>query len=82
VLTENDGYQHQYYERDDFIGTLNGQNLTAQCNSAAILRDGQRIQPQGLPLRLNVRLSPDGSTMQGQATNNKGAGVTIYMQRS
>ncbi|MGD0399275.1 MAG: transglutaminase-like domain-containing protein [Syntrophobacteraceae bacterium] len=82
VLRENDGRQHQYYERDDFVGTLKGQSLTAQCNSAAILRDGQGSAPQGLPLQLNLRLGPDGRTMEGQLTNKNGARVAVYMQKS
>jgi hypothetical protein len=82
VLTENDGYQHQYQERDDFVGTLNGQNFTAQSNSATILRDGRRIAPQGLPLRLNLQLGPDGRTMQGRVINKTGTSLAVYMQKS
>ncbi len=81
TLTENDGRQHQYFQRNDFMGALNGQNLTGQCNSVAIVRDGKRIQPQGLPIRLNLLLGSDGRTMQGQATNKTGASVGLYLQR-
>jgi len=81
-LQGKDGLQHQFYERNDFVGTLKGQTLTAQCYSGAYIKDGQRMTPQGLPLSLNVQLGPDGRTMQGRVAGKTGPGVEIYLQKS
>jgi hypothetical protein len=76
-----DGRMHQVSERNNFIGVLSGQNLSAQCHSATYTMDGQPFPPQGLPLQLSLVLSPDGRTMQGQVANSYGMNVPIYAQR-
>jgi hypothetical protein len=43
--------------------------------------DGQSVPPQGLPLQLNLMVSPDGRTMQGQVSNSMGMSVPIFAQK-
>jgi hypothetical protein len=76
-----DGMYHQFHEKNDFVGSLSGQNLMARCDSAAYTMDGRPVPPQGLPLQLNLVLGPDGRSMQGQVANSMGMSVPIYMQK-
>lgn len=76
-----DGRMHQFHERNDFVGALNGQNLIAQCNHASYTMDGQSVPPQGLPIHLNLVIRPDGRSMQGQVSNSMGARIPIYLQK-
>jgi hypothetical protein len=76
-----DGQMHQFQEKNDFVGSLSGQTLVAQCNSATYTMDGHQVPPQGLPLQLNLVVSPDGRTMQGQVANAFGFTVPVVMQK-
>ena len=60
-----DGLQHQFYERNDFMGTLNGQTLPRNATAAHMSRtDSGSLRRDSV--RLNVQLGPDGRTMQGR----------------
>jgi len=76
-----DGRAHQFQERNNFVGALTGQTLMAQCDNAFYTMDGQSVPPQGLPLQLNLMLSPDGRSMQGQVANSMGMSAAIYLQK-
>jgi hypothetical protein len=76
-----DGYSHQFSERNNFVGALDGQSLSAQCSHATYTMDGRQVPPQGLPLRLNLSVSGDGTAMQGQVSNSMGMTVPIVLQK-
>jgi len=76
-----DGAMHQFTEANNFTGTLNGQNVAAECNKATYTMDGAQVAPQGLPLRLTLVISPDGRSMQGRVTNSLGMAAAIAAQR-
>jgi hypothetical protein len=76
-----DGRAHRFQERNNFVGALTGQSLMAQCDNAFYTMDGQSVPPQGLPLQLNLMLSPDGRSMQGQVANSMGMSAAIYLQK-
>ena len=76
-----DGRNHQFHEKNDFVGSVNGQNLMARCDSATYTMDGRKVPPQGLPIQLSLMVAPDGRSMQGQVANSLGARVPIVMQK-
>jgi len=76
-----DGLVHQLTERNTFAGTVTGQNVTAQCSNSQFTMDGMPVPPQGLPFRLNLIVSSDGRTMQGQVANAMGMVATVAAQR-
>lgn len=76
-----DGLSHRFHEKNNFVGSVNGQNLSARCDSAAYTMDGRNMPPQGLPLHLNLMVGSDGRSMQGQVSNSLGARVPIALQK-
>jgi len=76
-----DGRTHQFREQNNFVGGLRGQNLVAQCSNATYMMDGFQVPPQGLPLQLNLVVSRDGRTMQGQVSNAMGMVAIVAAQR-
>jgi hypothetical protein len=80
-LMGQDGRVHQFHEKNNFVGTFNGQALVAQCNHATYTMDGQSVPPQGLPLQLTMMPGVDGRSMQGQVENSMGMSASIYMQK-
>lgn len=76
-----DGRYHQFQERDECVGSLNGQSFSAQCNYVSTSMDGRQLPPQGLPLYLNLMLAPGGKSMQGQVVNSMGMTEPISMRR-
>ena len=76
-----DGRTHQFREQNIFVGGLSGRNLVAQCSNATYMMDGFQVPPQGLPLQLNLAVSPDGRTMQGQVSNAMGIVAAVVAQR-
>lgn len=74
-----DGRNHQFHEKDECVGSLNGQTFQARCDSVTTTMDGQRIPPQGLPLHLNLFVDASGRTMRGQVSNSMGAATAISM---
>ncbi|MDA8306681.1 MAG: hypothetical protein M0Z81_07635 [Deltaproteobacteria bacterium] len=76
-----DGIMHRVRERNVFQGLMQGQNVSAECNSAIYTLDGVQVQAQGLPLRLDLVLGDGGQTMQGRISNNMGMSVPIHMHK-
>ncbi len=76
-----DGRMHRFTEHNDFVGTLEGGMVVAQCNMARYTMDGSQVAPQGLPMQMQLQVSPDGSIMQGQVANSMGMVIPIYLQR-
>lgn len=76
-----DGRMHQFREEDYFVGRLSGQSLVAQCTNATYMMDGLQMPPQGLPLQLNLLISPDGRSMQGHVSNATGMAAVVVAQR-
>jgi hypothetical protein len=76
-----DGYTHQYKEKDNFEGLIDGRNLTARCSSASSSLDGRDIPVQGLPFQLSLTLDSSGRTMEGFVTNNTGMTGSIRMRK-
>jgi hypothetical protein len=77
----SDGRMHQFREEDYFVGRLSGQSLVAQCTNATYMMDGLQMPPQGLPLQLNLVISPDGRSMQGHVSNATGMAAVVVAQR-
>jgi hypothetical protein len=80
-MTGADGRVHQFTEKNLFVGSFNGQQLSARCSQAQYTMDNQPAPPQGLPLQLIMHVSADGRSMEGQVSNAAGTRVPIRMQR-
>jgi thioredoxin-like negative regulator of GroEL len=76
-----DGFMHQFHEKNYFIGTLHGLNLVARCDKVDFIMDGHPAPVPGLPLQLNLVLNADGRTMQGYVSNSQGASAALYVKR-
>ncbi len=76
-----DGQIHQFTEQNNFVGAINGVNILAECRQATLTMDGRPMPPQGLPLRMALTVSQDGSSMRGQVANSMGATANIAAQR-
>ncbi|NLI32264.1 MAG: hypothetical protein GX422_05705 [Deltaproteobacteria bacterium] len=76
-----DGRYHQFQERNNFVGSIDGQTLVARCDNAVYTMDGRRVPPQGLPLQLSLEVAPDGRSMEGHVANSLGAMAPIILQK-
>jgi len=75
-----DGLTHQAREQNTFVGTVNGPTFVGRCQQAVWTMDGQNVQPQGLPLVMNLTLSNNGRSGQGTVTGATGMTVQITME--
>jgi hypothetical protein len=74
------GRQKKAVEKNLFVGTLKGQQLTAQCNQAEWTLGGRKVQPQGMPYTLKGNVGAGGKTVQGTVSNAGGMTSQIVMQ--
>jgi serine/threonine protein kinase len=75
-LLEFDGFQHQYTEQFTFAGRLNGRSLSATTINGSVTRDGVQIPPNA-PIQINLMVSDDWSSMEGQVQNPLGVGRIV-----
>jgi hypothetical protein len=80
-LRGQDGQNHHFTEKNLFVGTFNGQVLTAQCNQAQLTMDNVPMPPQGLPLQLQLRVSADGRGLEGRVANAMGVSAPLWVFR-
>jgi hypothetical protein len=76
-----DGMMHQVQEQNPFQGTITGLNIQAICQQAQVTIDGAPMAAQGVPFRIALAVSPDGSNMQGQFANALGITASISLVR-
>lgn len=81
AMRGQDGRNHQFTEKNLFVGSFNGQALSAQCNQAQYTMDNQPVPPQGLPLQLTMRVAADGRSLEGQVSNSMGMSLPLRMVR-
>ena len=74
------GFEKTALEKNMFVGTVKGQQLSAQCNQAEWTLNGQYVQPQGLPYTLRINVAADGRAAQGTVANAYGISSQIRMQ--
>ena len=74
------GVQQKAVEKNLFVGTLQGQHLTAQCNQAEWTLGGRKVQPQGMPYTLKADVGEGGKSVQGTVSNAGGMTSQIVMQ--
>lgn len=79
-FTDMEGIVHNAQEQNTFVGTVQGQQVFAQCQRAVWVLDGQQVPPEGLPYQLQLNVSPDGRTAQGSVVNAAGSGTQLVMQ--
>jgi hypothetical protein len=75
-----DGFWHQYRERQDFDGTFDGRNLSAQRSGGSLLMDGYQVPPIVTTSQLNISVSQDGLSMSGQSLSPLGV-VQVAAQK-
>jgi len=78
TMTDQKGVRHRCEELNRFDGTIQGNVITAQCQTAVWKMDGRQVTPK-LPINLQLRVSADGRSARGLAGGPSGQ-VQVTMQ--
>jgi serine/threonine protein kinase len=71
-----DGLLHQFNEQFTFEGKLNGHGIVAVSTNGSVTMDGMQTPPN-VPIQLNLTVSEDWSSMEGQVQNPLGIGRIV-----
>ncbi|MCX6551101.1 MAG: transglutaminase-like domain-containing protein [Acidobacteria bacterium] len=79
-VTGPDGKEHRAQEQSSIVGQIQGQRLEAQCSEAVWTLDGTRVQPKGLPYKIQLTIASGGRAASGTVINAEGGSAQLSMQ--